>query len=425
MTLRAEAGSIVHDGPSLDRTLMRLGIHDDAARIIGATPSLRTSWLVGASIAVLFAISGEHADERLLTLVLVLAPVVPVAGVAVAYGPWSDPMYDVTQATAASGFRVLLLRSVAVLVAAGTLVSAAALALPGTGAAAVAGVLPALGLCAASLMLATFVPLRRAALLVAGLWLVLAAGAGFQGSAMGLFRGWAQLTFFAIIVSCSLVLARRKQHLEIANLHSRRALVDAADNERRRIERNIHDGAQQQLVAIGVKAGVARGMVRTDPDKAIEIIDQVRVDAQVAVASLREMTRGAYPPILADDGLTAALTSKAKAAPLPVTVDAREVGRLPKPIEIAAYFCCTESIQNAAKHSMASSVVVTLRSRVGALEFSVVDDGKGFDPATMRRGVGMRSMAERVESLGGTLEVRSEIGRGTDISATIPLHTAR
>ncbi len=416
----AEAVRIPSREPSLDRALMRLGIHDDAARIVAATPALRASWLIAASTAALFAISGEHADPRMLTVLLVLAPVLPVAGVAAAYGPWSDPMYEVTQATPSSGFRVLLLRSIAVLSAAGILVSAAALALPGAGLTAVAWVLPALGLCAASLTVATFVPLRRAALLVTGTWLVLAAGAGIVGSATSLFRGWAQLVFFAITVSCSLVVARRRQHLEIANLHSRRALLDAADNERRRIERNIHDGAQQQLVAIGVKAGLARTMVLKDPEKAIEIIDQVSADAQAALTSLRDMTRGAYPPILADDGLVAALTSTARAAPVRVTVDAEEVGRLPKPIEIATYFCCTEAIQNAAKHAGASSVVITLRSRVGAVTFSVVDDGTGFDPSTMRRGVGMRSMTERVESLGGALEVRSEVGRGTRISATIP-----
>ena len=420
MMTDAEAVRVPSGEPSLDRALMRLGVHDDAARIIAATPALRASWLIAASIAALFAISGEQADPRMLTVLLVLAPVLPVAGVAAAYGPWSDPMYELTQATPASGFRVLLLRSIAVLTAAGVLVSTAALALPGAGLRSVAWVLPALGLCTASLTLATFVPLRRAALLVTGTWLVLAAGVGIVGSATSLFRGWAQLVFFAITLSCSLVVARRRQHLEIANLRSRRALLEAADEERRRIERNIHDGAQQQLVAIGVKAGLARTMVLNDPEKAIEIIDQVSADAQAALASLREMTRGAYPPILADDGLAAALTSTAKASPVRVTVNAEEIGRLPKPIEIATYFCCTEAIQNAAKHAGASSVLVSLRCRVGTFTFSVIDDGEGFDPSTMRRGVGMRSMTERVESLGGTLEVRSEVGRGTSISATIP-----
>ncbi|HEY6567938.1 MAG TPA: histidine kinase [Actinomycetota bacterium] len=408
--------------PLLDRILMRVGVHDDAARIIAATPSLRSSWLIAASLAVVFALWGEHAEPHVVAVVLILAPVLPVAGVAAAYGPWADPMYEVTQATPASGFRVLLLRSIAVLVAAAVLVSAAAVALPDAGSTAVAWMLPALGLCAASLMLATFVPLRRAALLVSGTWLALAAGVALTGPASSLYRGWAQLMFFAIIVVCSLVVARRRHHLEIANLHSRRALVDAADNERRRIERNIHDGAQQQLVAIGVKAGLARTMVVKEPERAIEIIDQVCADAKDALAALRDMTRGAYPPILADEGLPAALALKAAAAPLPVTLDAEGVGRLPKAVEIAIYFCCTEAIQNAAKHAKASSIDVSLRPRVGAFTFSVVDDGEGFEPSTMRMGIGMRSMTERVESLGGSLDVRSHVGSGTRISATIPLN---
>jgi signal transduction histidine kinase len=241
------------------------------------------------------------------------------------------------------------------------------------------------------------------------------------GPATTLFRGPAQIAFFATTVTSSVVLARRKEHLEIANLHTRRALVDAADAERRRIERNIHDGAQQHLVSIGVKAGLARTLVTRDPQKAIEIIDQVCTDAQAALEGLRDMTRGRYPPILADEGLPAALAAKARSAPLPVTVDAGGVGRLSKPIEIAAYFCCAEAMQNAAKYANASSIVVTIRPQVGAIAFSVVDDGEGFEPSTVRRGVGMRSMAERVESLGGTLDVRSAPGAGTTISATIPL----
>jgi signal transduction histidine kinase len=407
--------------PSLDRALMRLGVHDDVARIVAATPSMRASWLLAALGATLFAAFGANVDPHLLSVALILAPVLPVAGVAAAYGPWADPMYETTQATPASGFRVLLLRSIAVMLTAAVLVSVAAIAFPGDGLAAAAWVLPALALCSSSLMLATFLPLPRAVVLVIGTWLALAAIVSVTASAASIFRGSAQLAFFAVTVASSLLLARRKHHLEIANLHTRRALVDAGDAERRRIERNIHDGAQQQLVAIGVKAALARTLVTRDPDKAIEIIGQVCADAEAAVKSLRDLTRGAYPPILADEGLPAALAAKARAAPLPVSLDAGGVGRLPKSVEIATYFCCTEAMQNAAKYAKASSIAVTLRLQVGALAFSVVDDGEGFEPSTVRRGVGMRSMAERMESLGGSLDVRSTPGAGTTISATIPL----
>ena len=153
----------------------------------------------------------------------------------------------------------------AVLLAAAALVGVAVIALPGAGLTAVAWVLPALALCSSSLMLATFLPLTRAAVLVTGAWLAISVAVSVSAPADNLFRGSAQVAFFAVTVVSSLVLARRRQHLEIANLHSRRALMDAADAERRRIERNIHDGAQQQLVAIGVKAGLARPMVHAIP----------------------------------------------------------------------------------------------------------------------------------------------------------------
>ena len=415
-----DAATLDQRVPSFDRTLTRLGISDGTSRIVAATPSLRASWLLAVLGVTSFAAWGAEAEPHLRSVVLILAPVLPVAAVAAAYGPWADPMYEMTQATPLSGFRVLLLRSVAALLAAAVLVVVAAIALR-TGIAAVAWVLPALALCSSSLMLTTFMPLLRAAVLVSGMWLTLAVMVSLRAPATTIFRGWGQLFFFVVTVVSSLVLARRRQHLEIANLHTRRSLVDAADAERRRIERNIHDGAQQQLVAIGVKAGLARALVKRDPDKAIGIIDQVCADAQAALASLRDMTRGAYPPILADEGLPTALAAKASAAPLPVTLDAAGIGRLPKSVEIATYFCCTEAMQNAAKYAKASLIAVTIRSQVGALVFSVVDDGEGFELSTVRRGVGMRNMAERVESLGGSLDVRSALGVGTTISGMIPL----
>ncbi len=418
-----EAGATASDvrEPTLDRALIRLGVRDDIARLIAVTPALRVSWLLAAGAIVAFALWGESADPHLLALVAILAPIVPVAGVAAAYGPWADPMFDVTQASPVSGFRVLLLRSVAVLASAVVIVGVVAAAVPALGIAAMAWVLPCLALCTASLMLGTFVPLHRAAVLVAAAWLLLAVCVATTQPAAALFRGPAQVAFCAVAIVSSLILARRRHHLDVANLHERRALVDAADTERRRIERNIHDGAQQQLVAIGVKAGLARTLIASDPAKAIEILDQVCADADDALRALRETTRGSYPPILADDGLVAALLAKAKGAPTSVSVQADDLGRLPKPIEIAAYYCCSEALQNAVKYANASSIAITLRAPGGVLTGRVTDDGEGFDPSTVRRGVGMRSMAERVESLGGTFEVRSAPGAGTSITATIPL----
>ena len=407
--------------PALDRFLIRVGVPDHAARIVAATPSLRTIWLLTAALVTVFALAGPRWDPRVAQVVLLLAPILPVLAVAAAWGPWSDPMFDVTRACPAAGLRVLLLRTIAVVAAAIVLVGVATLTVPSTDAEALTWVLPAFALAASSLMLATFLTIARATLIVIGVWVGLVAVASVAWPQASLQRGGVQLAFAAVAVGASAVVTRRRGHLEIENLRSRRALVDAADAERRRIERNIHDGAQQQLVAIGVKAGLARTLVTRDPGKAIEIIDQVCADAQAALAGLRDMTRGAYPPILADEGLPAALAAKARSASLPVSLDVMDLGRLPRSIEIAVYFCCTEALQNAAKHAKASTIAIAVRPQVGALAFSVIDDGAGFDPATARRGVGMRSMAERVETLGGTLHVRSAPGAGTTIAATIPL----
>lgn len=133
------------------------------------------------------------------------------------------------------------------------------------------------------------------------------------------------------------------------------------------------------------------------------------------------MTRGGSPPVLADEGLEAALKMQAKRASVPVTIDARDVGRLPTPVEVAAYFCCLEAMQNAAKHARSPAIIVTVRRSVGEIAISVCDSGVGFDPATVRRGIGTRSMAERVEALGGSLEVSSMPGRGTLVAARLPL----
>jgi signal transduction histidine kinase len=407
--------------PVIDRALIRVGIRNDVARIIAATPAARSSWLLAILGVALFVAWGDRLDPHVVTSIAALAPIAPIVGIAAVYGPWSDPMFDVTQASPASGFRILLLRSTAVLVAASLFVSSIAVVAPEIGIDAVAWLLPSLALCTATVMLSTFIPIARAGVLVGAGWLALAIAVTASGPADAVFQGSAQVGFCLLTIGASLVLVRRRQHLEIANLRSRRVLMDATDAERRRIERNIHDGAQQQLVAIGVKAGLARTMVTRDPVKAIEILDQVCVDAEAALTGLREMTRGALPPILADHGLADALTARVKTVGVPVTVQADGVGRLPEAVEVAAYYCCSEALQNAAKYAGASSITVTLQRRIGSLVFSIVDDGRGFEPSTAQRGTGMRSMSERIGSIGGTLYVRSVPGSGTTISATIPL----
>src|SRR2546425_5359963 len=161
---------------------------------------------------------------------------------------------------------------------------------------------------------------------------------------------------------------------------SRQRLVAAQDEERRRIERNLHDGAQQQLVALAVKLGLARTVNQQDHERANQMLAVLQSDAQSALENLRDLARGIYPPLLADQGLAAAVSAQARKAPLPVDVEADGLGRYAQEAEAAVYFCCLEAMQNVAKYAEASSVRVKLGIEDGELTFEVSDDGKGFDP---------------------------------------------
>jgi signal transduction histidine kinase len=201
---------------------------------------------------------------------------------------------------------------------------------------------------------------------------------------------------------------------------AQRRLVSAQDAERRRLERNIHDGAQQQLVALAVKARLARQLTDRDPAKAASMLEQIEAETQTALEDLRDLARGIYPPLLADKGLASALEAQARKSGLPVTVDA-SVDRFPQELEAAVYFSCLEAMQNVAKYADAQHISVTLRSEGGAVEFAVTDDGSGFDPATTNYGSGLRGMADRLAALDGDLEVRSTPGRGTTIRGRVPI----
>ena len=200
---------------------------------------------------------------------------------------------------------------------------------------------------------------------------------------------------------------------------SRQRLVAAQDHERRRIERNIHDGAQQQLVALALKLNLARGMAHKDVDAADAMLLQLQSDAQVALDDLRDLARGIYPPLLADKGLVMALEAQARRSPVPVAVDSHGVGRYPQEVEAAVYFCALEALQNLAKYAGASRGFVRLSHEDGLLRFQVQDDGKGFDPTTTRFGTGLQGMADRLEALGGELAVRSAPSSGTTVSGRV------
>jgi signal transduction histidine kinase len=206
---------------------------------------------------------------------------------------------------------------------------------------------------------------------------------------------------------------------------SRQRLVAAQDQERRRIERNLHDGAQQQLVALAVKLGLARTVNQQDHGRANQMLEVLQSDVQAALENLRDLARGIYPPLLADQGLAAALSAQARKASLPVEVETDGVGRYAQETEAAVYFCCLEAMQNVAKYADATSVTVRLDASDGNLAFEVTDDGKGFDPERTPMGAGLQNMADRLAALGGTIEIRSHPGRGTTVSGRLPVRLAQ
>jgi len=201
---------------------------------------------------------------------------------------------------------------------------------------------------------------------------------------------------------------------------SRKRLVAAQDEERRRLERNLHDGAQQHLVAMKVKLGLAGAMTERDPEKAAQLIEQLESDAGDALETLRDLARGIYPPLLAGSGLKAALEAQAGRATLPVTIQAENLGRYPQDVEAAVYFCVLEALQNVQKYAEASSATVTIDEHEGSLHFSVVDDGRGFDPAAAH-GSGLTNMRDRIDALGGRLQVVSAPGQGTRVTGRVAL----
>ena len=201
---------------------------------------------------------------------------------------------------------------------------------------------------------------------------------------------------------------------------SRQRLVAAQDEERRRIERNIHDGAQQQLVALAIKLSITESLIGTDTDGERELLAELRQDAAGAVEDLRDLARGVYPPLLASAGLAAALTAQARKAPVPTSVTADGVGRYPQEMEAAVYFCVLEALQNVAKYAGASRAEVRLAASGGDLTFAVTDDGAGFDPESRGYGTGLQGMADRLHAHGGSLAVRSAPGAGTTIMGRLP-----
>jgi signal transduction histidine kinase len=204
---------------------------------------------------------------------------------------------------------------------------------------------------------------------------------------------------------------------------SQRRLVSAQDEERRRLERNIHDGAQQQLVALSVKTRLARAMAARDVGKADEMLAQIDVELQAALEDLRDLARGIYPPLLADKGLGAALEAQARRSPVPIRVQAPGIGRYPQDVEAAVYFSCLEALQNVTKYADANAVTVTIAQSNGHLTFEVVDDGRGFEPDAASYGTGLQGIADRLAALDGELAVSSRPGEGTAVVGSLAIPT--
>ena len=162
-------------------------------------------------------------------------------------------------------------------------------------------------------------------------------------------------------------------------------------------------------------------MVGKDEARERALLEEIAQGTQESFESLRDLARGIFPPLLADEGLPAALGAQARKAAVPVEVQSHSVGRYPREVEAAAYFCCLEALQNAAKYAEASSVTISLAFADGELRFEVHDDGGGFDPATIARGTGLQNMIDRLEAIGGALEIRSAPGVGTTLVGRIPV----
>jgi signal transduction histidine kinase len=202
---------------------------------------------------------------------------------------------------------------------------------------------------------------------------------------------------------------------------SRARIVASGDAERRRLERNFHDGAQQNLVALAVNLRLARDVLAEDPAAAAAMLDQLAEDLQVTISKLRDLAHEIYPPLLADSGLANALEAAASRSPLAVAVEAAGIGRYSPDIEAAVYFCCLEALQNAAKHAPEAAVTIRLWEESGGLLFAVADDGPGFDVAAAGGGHGYINMADRLGAFGGTVRWQSEFGHGATVQGSIPL----
>jgi signal transduction histidine kinase len=202
---------------------------------------------------------------------------------------------------------------------------------------------------------------------------------------------------------------------------SRRRTVLAVEQERRRIERDLHDGAQQRLIALRIRLGLAAEIVTREPGASRHMLFELAEEAQGALDELRNLVHGIHPPLLVNRGLVAALDSVAREAPLAAHLDAADIDRCAPDVEAAVYFTCVEALQNAIKHAgPGARVTIHLREHPESLYFEVSDTGRGFDASAWRAAGGLVNMRDRIGAAGGELEIRSAAGRGTSIAGSVP-----
>jgi signal transduction histidine kinase len=211
----------------------------------------------------------------------------------------------------------------------------------------------------------------------------------------------------------------RRQAAELRASRSR--IVAAADAERRRVERDLHDGAQQHLVALAVNVRLVRDLVTEEPEAAAAALDEIAADVKTTVQELRDLAHGIYPPLLMDNGLPEALRAVGSRCPLDVDTSVDGIGRFSADIEAAVYFCCLEALQNAAKHAPESHVQLRVWEEEGGLLFTVSDDGPGFDPKVAQAGHGFMNMSDRLGAIGGSVRWESAPRVGSTVRGSIPL----
>jgi signal transduction histidine kinase len=204
---------------------------------------------------------------------------------------------------------------------------------------------------------------------------------------------------------------------------SRSRLVSAADAERRRIERDIHDGAQQHLAALAVNLGLARQLLADQTEDRATVADllaEMTADVRETIAQVRDLAHGIYPPLLRQAGLPDALRAAAQRSAVPVAVEADGVGRASSEVEAALYFCALEALQNIAKHAPGAAATVRLADTPAGLVLEVRDDGPGLAPSTVATGQGLQNMTDRLGAVGGSLRWESSPGEGTLVRAVVP-----